>query len=52
MNHNHRELVDLIANQNSSSAVKWMNQQIDEIENNLNLEESAGDINLEEIFKL
>ncbi len=51
-NHDHHQLVNLIARKNSPEAVKWMTDHLREIEDNLNLEESSDNINLEEVFSV
>ncbi len=51
-NHDHHELVNVIAAKDVTRAVKAMNEHLKEIENNLNLEETNDHINLEEIFSV
>ncbi len=51
-NYDHKKLVGFIAAKDNTRAVKSMNEHLREIENNLNLEASTGDINLEDIFNV
>lgn len=49
-NHDHLELVDFISEGDSDNAVKSMCEHLKEIEDNLNLEETTDEINLEDVF--
>ena len=51
-NHDHQELVDFISKKDSANAIKSMNEHLIEIENNLNLEETPDEINLEDVFSI